>query len=207
MNLRKLAVENKRLAVWLAAIVVLGAAMMLMGRFMREPQNAAEDHENEQFSSAYNASVGPGLGGSEAAAHSVATFTYERALEERLEDFFALVEGAGRVRVMVSPLTAGETVFAVDVNASSTHTVEQDAEGGSREVNQQQSHSQTVMISDRQGSDHPLVLREELPRVEGIVIIAEGGDCPFVRDALTRAARAVLGLDAHKIQVLTMKGE
>ena len=203
MNLRKLAVENKRLAVWLAAIVVLGAVLMLMGRFMREPQHADNTAPDDGwFSSAY---ASPG--GGETAMHTIAAFTYERALEERLEEFFALVEGAGRVRVMVSPLTAGETVFAVDVNASSTHTVEQDAEGGSREVRQQQSNTQTVMISDRQGSDRPLVLREDVPRVEGIVIIAEGGDCVFVRDALTRAARAVLGLDAHKIQVLTMRGE
>ncbi|MCL1787241.1 MAG: stage III sporulation protein AG, partial [Defluviitaleaceae bacterium] len=57
----------------------------------------------------------------------------------------------------------------------------------------------------RQGVGTPLVLREVEPRIEGIVIIAEGGDSPFVRDALTRAARAVLGLEAHMIQVLTME--
>jgi len=106
---------------------------------------------------------------------------------------------------MVSPLGSRETVFAIDANGSRSYTKESDGTGGSRETRTEQSNEQTVILTDRQGTDKPLVLREIEPRIEGIVIIAEGGDCPFVRDALTRAARAVLGLDAHMIQVLVMK--
>jgi stage III sporulation protein AG len=98
-------------------------------------------------------------------------------------------------------------VFAIDIDESISFSTEQDSEGGSRETRQQQSREETVMITDRQGTDRPLVLREIEPRIEGVVIIAEGGDSPFVRDALTRAARAVLGLDAHMIQVLAKATE
>jgi stage III sporulation protein AG len=98
-----------------------------------------------------------------------------------------------------------ETVYAVDEVTSDAFTREEDALGGSRETRQTAGTTHTVLIPDRNGASRPLVLRESEPNVLGIVIIAEGGDSPFVRAELTRAARAVLGLEAHKIEVLTMR--
>jgi len=129
----------------------------------------------------------------------------ERALEEELEAFLSLVAGAGRVRVMISAKGDRETIFAMDSTNSRSHTIEEDAQGGTRDQRQYNSQEQIVTVRDAGGIDHPLVIREILPRVEGVVIIAEGGDDPFVRDALTRAAMAVLGTDAHMVQVLTME--
>jgi len=125
-----------------------------------------------------------------------------QSLEMRLEEFFSMVEGAGQVRVMLGPSTGHETVYAIDVNQSGSSTTEKDAQGGTREITQHQSQEKTVMITDRQGTDRPLVLREIPPQAQGIVIIAQGGDSPFVRDALTRAAVAVLGVESHRVQVL-----
>ena len=135
-------------------------------------------------------------------ATSPTAFEIERQLETRLEEFFALVEGAGKVRVMISPLAGRETVFAVDVNQNNSYSKEEDSQGGTRETRQYQSQEQTVIITDRTGVDRPLVVREIEPQIQGLVIIAEGGDSPFVRDALTRAAMAMLSLDAHMVQVL-----
>jgi len=196
--LRKLAVENKKLAFYMAGLVALGALALFLGRFVYTPENTLFSetplHEGVFYLPIY---------GYETPESAERAFLYERALEQRLEEFFSMVDGAGLVRVMVSPMSGRETVFAVDVNEHRSYSMEQDSEGGSRESRQQQTQEETVMITDRQGTDRPLVLREIEPRIEGVVIIAEGGDCPFVRDALTRAARAVLGLDAHMIQVLT----
>ncbi|MCL2357347.1 MAG: hypothetical protein FWC70_09370 [Defluviitaleaceae bacterium] len=186
---KKLA-ENKFFAFCLLALVAAGAAILVLGNRAPEPEeflkfgevffeNEPEDAEN---------------------------FSREQELERRLEEFFSLVEGAGRVRVMVSPMVGRETVFAVDTTASGSQTTEQDSQGGTRDSRTYQSSEQIVRLPNRQGQDVPLVLRETEPRVEGIVIIAEGGDSPFVRDALTRAARAVLGLEAHTIQILKMEG-
>jgi len=189
--LRKLAVENKKLAFYLVALVALGVFALTLGRNIPTPADII-DYVTEKPP----ATIQPTY-------HATTAFAQERALEARLEEFFSLVEGAGKVRVMISPLTGRETIFAVDVNKSESSSTEQDAQGGTRETRQYQSQEKTVMITDRQGTSSPLVLREEAPQIQGIVIIAEGGDSPIVRDALTRAARAVLGLDAHTIQVLT----
>ncbi|MCL1787520.1 MAG: hypothetical protein FWG38_06000 [Defluviitaleaceae bacterium] len=194
--LQKLAVENRKLAFYLVALVALGVFALLLGRNTPSPA-----HDTLPLTEASHRPEA--LFAASPPAYSPEAFAQERALEARLEAFFTLVEGAGRVRVMVSPLTGRETIFAVDVNKSESFSAEQDAQGGTRETRQQQSQEKTVMVTDRQGTDRPLVLRETEPTLRGVVIIAQGGDNPMVRDALTRAARAVLGLDAHQIQILT----
>jgi len=188
MKYLRMVVENKKLAYYLVALVALGIFALVLRRGIPvenvEPTLAGppETHYNH--------------------AQLPTAFVVERALEIRLEEFFALVEGAGKVRVMISPLVGRETVFAMDVSLTNSYSKEEDSQGGTRETRQYQNQEKTVILTDRQGVDRPLVVREIEPQVLGIVIIAEGGDSAFVRDALTRAAMAMLGLEAHMIQVL-----
>jgi len=41
--------------------------------------------------------------------------------------------------------------------------------------------------------------------VEGVIIVAEGGDDILIKEALMNAAKTVLGIEMHKVQVLKMK--
>jgi stage III sporulation protein AG len=186
------------MALYLATLALLGVAMMLLGGLLASPDR--EEPEAIHAFIRYDDFVPPPVF---AEAEPREKFLYERALEERLAEFLSLVEGAGQVSVMVSPLTGRETVFATDRTENTTVTNEADSEGGTRETRQSQLSQETVMVGNRTGTIEPLIIREIEPRVAGVVIVAEGGDCVFVRDALSRAARAVLGLDAHLIQVLS----
>jgi len=188
MKYLRMVVENKKLAYYLVALVALGIFALVLRRGI--PVENVEPIFVGPPETHYNHAILP------------TAFEVERALETRLEEFFALVEGAGKVRVMISPLAGRETVFAVDVNLNNSYSREEDSQGGTRETRQYYSQEKTVILTDRQGVDRPLVVREIEPQVLGIVIIAEGGDNAFVRDALTRAAMAMLGLEAHMIQVL-----
>jgi len=190
-----MAIKDKKIIIYLAMIAAVGALMMLWGRSARtsSPAPPPEDAPGMVF---HNPEPSP--------ATQDPLTRPERALEEELEEFLSLVAGAGRVRVMISAMGDRETVFAVDASSSRSHIIEEDAQGGTRDQRQYTNQEQTVIITDRSGVDHPLILREISPRAEGIVIIAEGGDDPLVRDALTRAAMAVLGIEAHRIQVLAM---
>jgi len=190
--LRKLAEsKDKKIVIYLVMLVAAGVLLMMWGRSDR---NEAPILETELALPPESMESTP------PPVHHRA----ERALEEELEEFLSLVAGAGRVRVMISALGDRETIFAVDSTENRSHIIEEDAQGGTRDQRQYSTQEQTVIITDRNGIDQPLVLREISPRVEGIVIIAEGGDDPFVRDALTRAAMAVLGVEAHRVQVLAM---
>jgi len=171
------------------SLLAAGALLMVLGRFF-----TASFPSNEEAHAPYIP----------VNAQNFAETPDIRAAEERLEAFFSLVQGAGRVRVMLGMSNTRETVFAVDSNQSESFTREEDAQGGHRETRQSADQMQTVFIPDRNGTSRPLILRESEQSVEGIVIIAEGGDNPHTRAELTRAAQAVLGIEAHRIQVLTM---
>jgi len=190
--------RDKKIVVYLVMIAAAGVLLMLWGRVGRDAPGSQIGNlpPSPVHEYAYDSP--------QAMAENQTYHRPERALEEELEAFFALVAGAGQVRVMVSALGNTETVFAVDSNSSRSHIIEEDAQGGTRDQRQYSNQEQTVIITDRNGIDQPLVLKEIAPRVEGIVIIAQGGDDPFVRDALTRAAMTVLGVEAHRVQVLAM---
>jgi stage III sporulation protein AG len=131
-------------------------------------------------------------------------FHRERELEKRLEEAFAQISGVGQVRILLSLSPEKETVYAADTNTSQSVTHETDAQGGNRETQSQSRQDETIIITDSTGQDRPLVLREIDQKVEGAVIIAEGGDNVFVKDALTKAACTVLNVEANKVQVLEM---
>ena len=187
-----MAAKDGKIIMYLVMVAAAGAMLMLWGRTARRAEGQAPE---AMAVFAY----------AEAPQTPPPTHTRpERALEEELEAFLSLVCGAGRVRVMVSAPAGRETVFAVDSTINRSYILEEDAQGGTRDQRQNTTQEQTVIITDRNGLDQPLILREVEPRIEGIVIIAEGGGDPIVRDALTRAAMAVLATEAHRIQVLTM---
>ena len=61
------------------------------------------------------------------------------------------------------------------------------------------------MSEDSKGNRTPLIIQETMPEVEGIVIVAEGGENPQVAQLLSEASQALLNVPAHKVAVLKMK--
>ena len=131
---------------------------------------------------------------------------FVRDLEYRLADIFSMVDGAGNVQVMIHLARGREIVVAQDIRIDTTDTNETDSSGGSREIHTKRQDWSHIIMSDSSGQ-RPLILKEIEPVIEGVIIVAEGGDNIFVKDALIRAARTVLGVELHKVQVLKMRGE
>lgn len=130
---------------------------------------------------------------------------YERELERRLEEMLGMISGAGKVKVMLTLSNGREIVVAENTEYTGKSTKESDPDGGIREIEERKTSNETIIISSKGGESEPLVLKEIEPKVEGVAIVAEGANDITVKDALTRAAHAVLGVDIHKIQILRMK--
>ena len=129
---------------------------------------------------------------------------YVRDLENRLARILSYADGAGRVEVMIKMAVGREIIVAQDIRTDSSVTNEVDSAGGNRQTTTERLEETHIIMSDS-GGQRPLVLREIEPRIEGVVIVAEGGGDIFVQDALIRAARTVLGVEPHKVQVLRMR--
>ena len=122
-----------------------------------------------------------------------------------MKSVFSKIEGAGKVDVMITISYSGEIVVAEQVKQEETLTTENAQQGDKRNIESKNYENTFVLLEDKDGSSKPLILKEAEPKVEGIVIVTEGGDDIVVKEAMSRAAQALLNVPAHKVEILKMK--
>lgn len=109
---------------------------------------------------------------------------YEQRMERRLADLIASVEGAGNVQVMVTLSTGSRTVYATDEETS--------ADGAAQ--------SRHLLLDD--GSQPPaLVETTQLPQVQGVAVLCDGGGDPAIQARVTDIVKVLTGVGASHITV------
>ena len=114
------------------------------------------------------------------------------------------MEDVGEVEVMLTFVSSGELVVEKDEPVSRSDTAEQDSEGGTRTVSQYEK-GQTTVYRNKEGE--PFVSETLYPRVEGVLVIAEGAANGTVKRNITEAAQALFGVEAHRRKVLPMRNK
>lgn len=130
--------------------------------------------------------------------------TYSNDLEKRLEKFLSNVAGIGKVEVMVKVKGSKERVVLKDSPYTQESMNEVDREGGNRVSSSIQKDESTVMVGNEGGENLPYVIQELEPEVEGIAVIAEGGDKPEIIAEIIDAVQVLFGIPAHKVKVMKM---
>ena len=121
---------------------------------------------------------------------------YRAALEEELEGLLSQVQGAGRVRVMLTLKTGPAARFQTDRSKTESREGERSAAS---------SEEKTVMQERGGAYTEPALVSTVYPEFRGAVIVAEGGGDERVRLRLSAAAAALLGLGTDQIIVVKMK--
>lgn len=121
--------------------------------------------------------------------------TYEKELEKRLEKIVASVDGAGRAQVMITLKSSEENKYAV--NSSSENQIS-DGKSNSKSSND-------YVVIDSSSGDSCVVLRTESPKIQGVIVVCDGGDNSKVKNDVTNAVSALLGINVNHISVLKMK--
>ena len=132
---------------------------------------------------------------------AAAAVSYERFLEQRLEDILSHVDGVGQVEVMIVLKSSEEKVWRVDRDNSYSITQETDQNGGSRRV-ESQAVTENTILSGQTGKEEPLLAKEMKPEISGVIISAEGGKSPQVQAEISAAVEALFDVPSHKIKVL-----
>jgi stage III sporulation protein AG len=114
------------------------------------------------------------------------------SLEENLAKLLSMVQGAGKVRVMLTVANGEEYVYQTDSSISTT-------------TNGSDHKSDTVVVTDGQRNDVGLLRQVNSPVYLGAVIVCQGADLPAVRLAITDAVAKLTGLGTDKISVIKMK--
>ncbi len=109
-------------------------------------------------------------------------------MEGKLERALSQVEGAGEVTVVLTVREGPRQVLAQDGAAA------QEGDRTSRETS-------TVILSKGSGAQEAVQLQELGPNYQGALVVAQGGDLPQVRLALSEAVSALTGLGTDKISI------
>lgn len=112
--------------------------------------------------------------------------------EEQLADILSMIQGAGKVQVMLTVDSGEEYLYQTNSSVSTS-------------ANGTEQRNDTVTVSDSQRNDSGLVRQVNPPVYLGAVIVCQGADNPAVRLAVTEAVSRLTGLGSDKISVLKMK--
>lgn len=134
------------------------------------------------------------------------TQDYVSSLERTLEEILSAMEGAGRVKVMITLKSSAESVIEKDTVSSRVSSTEVDSAGGSRNSADVSAAEETV-YTDSGGAETPFIKQVIFPQIEGVVVCAQGAGSDAVNKNITEAIQALFGIDVHKIKVIKMSSK
>lgn len=190
----------------LIVMVLTGVLLFIIALPAKEDRTERKDlgsSENNlgNGTSARGAEAMEASGGS---VESAAGADYASVQEEKLAALLSSIEGVGEVEVMLTFVSTEELVVEKDAPTARSSTVEKDSEGGTRTVTQYEQGDGTVFRSGS-GSSEPYVIKTLYPRVEGVLVVAEGAGDGAINRSITAIAQALFGVEAHKVAVMPME--
>ena len=126
---------------------------------------------------------------SESAPQEIIT---EPSLQMSLEEILSGLEGAGKVKVLLTIRTGERYHYQTDEDLQKTE-------------NSLDQKKETVIITSTERQEHGLLLQTDPPSYLGALILCQGADSARVRLSVVEAVSTVTGLGADQISVLKMK--
>ena len=125
----------------------------------------------------------------------------EYDLEIKLEDILSKMNGVGNVKVLITYSQTSSVIPMYSETESISLTEETDSGGGTRK--QESSNINKEVITD--GNNKAITQTVVLPKVEGAIVIAEGGGNATIKSNIIQAVVSVTGVATYKVQVFEMK--
>lgn len=126
--------------------------------------------------------------------------SYRKELQNEIAEILSGIDGAGEVMVMITFKESQESIIEKDRKKTQKQTGE-NGEGNSEKIASEITSQECAVMS---GNKEPFVTKRVYPKVEGVLVLAQGVGKGHVRADLSEAVQALLGLEAHKIKVLKL---
>lgn len=126
----------------------------------------------------------------------------EYDLEDKLADILSKMTGVGKVKVLITYSQTSAIVPMYSQSESTNVTEETDSAGGTRK--QESSNINKEIITD--GESNVVTQTVVYPKVEGAIVIAEGGANAQIKSNIIQAVSVVTGVATYKVQVFEMEG-
>lgn len=135
-------------------------------------------------------------------SQSVTTSTaqYAESLENRLNKVLKDIAGAGEVSCMITLDGEIERVLAYSDDQKNSSTQNTTSSGAVNKTETENSSKEPIIITVN-GSSEPLVIKEIMPAVKGVVVVATGADNVKVKLDILKAVQALLKIESSQIEI------
>lgn len=120
--------------------------------------------------------------------------------EKRLAEILSSIDGVGKAEVMITAKSTTEKV-----TANTTTTSISSSQGGSGNVTTSTNTTETPVIVNNNGTSEPYILKEVMPEILGVIVVAEGADNSVTKLAIMRAVQTSLQVNAACVEIYPMK--
>ena len=120
------------------------------------------------------------------------TDAYRIELESRLADIISHIDGAGNTGVMITLEGSREYIYAQDKQG------QEDAQDENKSVSEK---SEYVLKKLEDGSEEPIIIRENEPRVRGVIVVCSGGGNNAVKEKVIEAVTSVFNITPSRVSV------
>ena len=132
---------------------------------------------------------------------TVQTVSSQETLEIQLKNVLEKISGVGKVEVLITYQDRGTLILEKDESVSEELIQETDSSGGTRTTTTRNHEQQTVYEKD----EAPYVVQKLTPKVEGVLVVAQGAGNESVKKQIRETIEALFGLEAHKISIMKME--
>ncbi|HHX62065.1 MAG TPA: stage III sporulation protein AG [Epulopiscium sp.] len=185
--------RDKKTIYKILGLLVLGMMLLIVSSQLKTPDQGVANNTLEPRTSVAVASSSLEAKDSE---------SYEVEMEKRLKAILKKMQGVGEVEVMITITYGKEIILAQDVTSQTATTVEEDTDGGTRQVSNYEDQAKIVMQNLNVASgNEPVVIKEKQPEIQGVLVIAQGAGNSEVKQSIAESAQILLGIPAHRVTV------
>ncbi len=132
---------------------------------------------------------------------------YGTAAEQKLSSILSQIDGAGKVKVFITFSDYGSHVVEKDVSYSRNNEEQMGINQEEVYTVTSENTETTVYTVGENGNEVPFVQKVTVPKVEGVLVVTQGGDNDMIIQEMKEAIMALFGIEEHKIKIAKMKGE
>lgn len=121
---------------------------------------------------------------------------YIKNTEERLEKVLGSLDGVKKINVMITLESGPEIIIATNTEEE---TILEDGKEKNITV------IKTPIIVTENGENKPIILMEILPKINGVIVVADGAENVNTKLNIITAIQALISISSEKIQVFAGK--
>lgn len=116
---------------------------------------------------------------------------YTKQLEDKLTQLVSSISGVGECQVMITLENTTESVYATDVEIKNDDS----------SINQKDEY----VIYDSENGETPVLIKEYLPKVQGVTVVCTGGDNTAVKEKIIETVTSLFNIPTNRVSVSKIK--